>query len=621
MVKVNYIQGNVRKYPSDEYNFDEFTIRTENIRRAYVWGSKLHQGQTRLSGEPYFDCHCVWVASVVDQLVGIESWTIAALLHDAIEDQETSLDEIRQMFPGELGEEVATIVDGMTKLVISRGGRSRELETLRKIASFRNPAVFLIKLADRTHNILTLDFMPPQKQEQKAEEAIRAYSRLAGILNCYLWRCWLEDISFPFYQPATYQIVKEKIDQDPRLQPAFINSMMDKLAEIMERFQICGEIKAVPNGYWRSWLKLKQLARMRKASLDSFIMVEDLISFRMILDTEDSIDCYRLLSGVNRFLGSCLDQTGFNDYIAVSQNGYQALQVTGFFENIGAIEVAIMTKEMEGENMWGIVDSLKHGRPISQYQPVTILTPTGGLRFVEEGATVLDAIASIQQDYFLDKVTTVEVNGTLAHLSDRVRPGDVIEVITGDRRLVPDESWLNFATRSTVPLLRSVLANQALKEEAVLGRQLLRGIIAARGIIDLEDVQALEPEKMDQLLGLLASPNLDDLYAAVGGGAINLDDFAEQMDNVGLSKKDLRWTTMHLIGSSQANRPGVLAHLTGLISQSQSNILRVVNNTYPDDSYEIRIVTDEMTPEQESLIKEAMKDLAQDIQLEITELA
>ncbi|NSW53053.1 MAG: HD domain-containing protein [Anaerolineae bacterium] len=620
MVKINPVTAKVRTQLEDELPIGDFKPRTEMMQRAFDWGRELHKGQIRLSGEPYFECHCGWVASLVDHLIGNEAWTIAALLHDAIEDQDVTLEDIHRKFPGPLGEEVGTIVDGTTKLITSRGGRSKEIETLRKIATFRNPAVFLIKLADRTHNMLTLNFMPRSKQIPKAEEAIRAYGRLAGILNCYRWRCWLEDMAFPYYQPETYEYVRSKIDADPRLSPGFINPLMEKLAGVMEKEGLSGEVSVVVNGYWRSWLKLKEMARNRLTSLDTFANVDDLVSFRLVADSSDDRECYRLLAGVNRFLGSYLDQTGFNDYIAIPQNGYQALQVTGWFENFGAIEVAIASREMEGENMWGVVYNLQHNRPISQYQPVTILTPTGGLRFVEEGATVLDAVASIQQDFFLDKVTNVEVNGNLAHLSDRVHPGDVIEVITGDQRMVPSENWLSFASRSTIPLLRSVLVNQELKREADAGRKIIRSIIIEHGITDLEDVQALEPEKMDRLLGLLASPNLEDLYAAVGGGAIGLTELTEKLEKVAITRKELGWSTIFLEGPPHANQPGVMAHLAGLIWQANANILRVVNNTYPNRGYEIRIVTVKLSSEQKEIVWDALHQLKDELGLHVVDV-
>ncbi len=215
--------------------------------------------------------------------------------------------------------------------------------------------VFLVKLADKSHNVLTLEHMPEDKRRQKATEAIRAYGRLAGILNCYQWRRWLEDMAFPHADPETFAFVKEKLDDDPRLNPEFINGYMEQLARVMEKAGISGSVEITVNGYWQSWQKLRRMARERKASMNNFSEVNDVVSFRMVVDREDERDCYLLLADVNRFFGSYLDQNRFDDYIACPQNGYRALQITAYLPKIGAIEVAIATRDMEGENLWGVV--------------------------------------------------------------------------------------------------------------------------------------------------------------------------------------------------------------------------------------------------------------------------
>ena len=185
MVEVEFVHE-IRPRMVDEFNIEgDFVPRTPAIARAYELGKELHKGQVRMSGEPYFETHCVWIAQFIDRLVKNEAWTIASLLHDAVEDQGESLEALQEMFPGTLGKHIAYLVDGVTKMSTPRDGRSRELETLRKIARFRDPGVFLIKLADKSHNIMTLEYMSPQKRRQKATEAIRAYGKLAGILNCY----------------------------------------------------------------------------------------------------------------------------------------------------------------------------------------------------------------------------------------------------------------------------------------------------------------------------------------------------------------------------------------------------------------------------------------------------
>lgn len=597
----------------------DFAPRTKAIEEAYLWGKALHQGQLRLSGEPYFDTHCVWVANFIDHLVGNEAWTIAALLHDSVEDQDSNFDAIRERFPGSLGEEVAHIVDGVTKISNPRDGRSRDLETLRKIAMFRDPGVFLVKLADKSHNVLTLEHMPEKKRVKKANEAIRAYGKLAGILNCYRWRRWLEDMAFPHAEPDTYNFVRTMIDSDPRVEPKFLNDMLCQLSKLIDKAGVNGRVGVTVNGYWQAWQKLRRLARMRKASMNSFVSLNDLISFRMVIDSKDENDCYALLRQVNRFFGPYLDQNRFDDYIACPQNGYRAIQVTAWMPNFGAIEVAIATEEMEGENIWGIIYAMKNDKDTSNYRPVEVFTPTGGARFLVEGSSVLDAVASIQQEFLLDKISSVEVNGRLAKLSDKVKPGDVVEVITSEKRLVPDSSWLEFASPNTARLLRSVLAMEGLKQAAEQGRSDMKELLVGRGVMVLEDVQALYPERVDRLLETLGAANLEDLYAALGSGAIRREELTEALNKAEISFKALNWTTINITGNSQSNKPGVLARLAGLISDAGGNIVRSVNTTSQDGSFNLRLVVAGLDKDKQQFIQDAY--WVSGINFEVIELA
>jgi len=586
----------------DEFSFEgKFTPRTPAIEKAYELGKKLHAGQVRLSGEPYFETHCVWIASFIDQLVGNEAWTIAALLHDTVEDQGESLERIQQQFPGVLGKHVAYLVDGVTKMSNPRDGRSRELETLRKIARFRDPGVFLVKLADKSHNIMTLQYMPPDKQRQKATEAIRAYGKLAGILNCYRWRRWLEDMAFPYAEPKAFDFVKERVDRDPRLSLDFINTMIKELGGLMEEQGIEGRVRIIVNGYWQAWQKLRRMARSRRTSLDDFSAVNDIVSFRMLVSGSDVQGCYKLFSSVNRMFNRYLDQDRFDDYIANPQHGYQALQVTAWLPERGAVEVAITTEEMEGENLWGVIDALKHGKKITQYKPIQIFTPTGGTRFLPDGSTVLDAVASIQ-DFLLDKIHQVEVNGEKRALSAPVDPGDVVEVVTQGERMQPSEDWLQFCNRVTARLLRPVLVTAALKQTAQVGRQMLRPILAERGIVDFEDVQIQEKVRLENLLSALHAANIDDMFSALGGGAIRLGDVKEALDEAGISREVLGWTTIYIVGPSNTNRPGVLAYLAGLVSNFGGNILRTVNNTFNDGSFILRFVIQGLEADQKEAL-------------------
>ncbi len=612
MVEVEFVRE-IRPKIADEFSTSEnFEPRTPDIAKAYHLGKKLHKGQLRLSGEPYFETHCVWIADFIDRLLKNEAWTIAALLHDAVEDQGESLEQIQQHFPGILGKHIAYLVDGVTKMSNPRDGRSRELETLRKIARFRDPGVFLIKLADKSHNIMTLEHMSPQKQRQKATEAIRAYGKLAGILNCYRWRRWLEDMAFPFAEPEVYQFVKGEIDRDPRLELNFINDILRQLHGLMEDEGVSGTVRIIVNGYWQAWQKLRRMARDRRTSLEDFSAVNDIVSFRMLVDESRVADCYRLLSRVNRLFNRNLDQGRFDDYIASPQHGYQALQVTAWLPNMGAVEIAITTKEMEGENLWGVVYALNHGKAITQYKPIQIFTPTGGTRFLPDGSTVLDAVAAIQ-DFLLDKINHVEVNGVIQNLRDPIYPGDVVQVVTYGERLVPSVEWLEFCNLTTARLLRSVLVTVALKQTAEEGRKRIKPLLSPRGIMELEDVQIQERVKFENFLSSLAAANLDDFYSALGGGALRLSDVKDALDEAGISPEVMGWTSLNIIGPSNTNKPGVLAYLAGLVSEVGGNILRTVNNTYPDGSFTLRWVIKGLDEENKKDLYQAFSEC--DIQL------
>jgi len=614
LVRIETIKE-IRPRLSNEFEPGKFVARTEHISEAYRWGQELHAGQKRMSGEPYFETHCAWVGAFLDNLVCNEAWTIAGLLHDAVEDTGESLDQIRARFPGPLGEEIAFVVDGVTKLSMPRDGRSREIETLRKIAVFRDPGVFLVKLADKSHNLMTLEHMKEPKRTQKAVEAIRAYGKLAGIMNCYKWRRWLEDMAFPFAEPETYAYVRPMIDRDPRLQIRFINPMMQQLGYIMERAGIDGKISMIVNGYWRSWQKLRQLARARLSSLNTFAAISDIISFRMIIDENNEKLCYQLLSEVNRYFGPSLERGQFTDYIANPQNRYRALHTAVWLPRIGMVEIAITTDEMEGENTWGVVYALQHGKDISSYRPIEILTPSGSARFLPEGASVLDAVASIQQENLLDKISMVQVNNKPAQLSDLVQPGDVVEVITSGPRMHPTEDWLSYASSSTARLLQSVIATEALRRAAEKGHELIRPVLVSHGILSLEDVSALESDRWDNLLERLACANMDDLYSAIGGGALRLEDLDSAMTQLGITRETLQWITIHIAGNVHTHRPGTLARLAGIVSAYGGNILRSVNNTLPDGGFEVRLVVSQLEPGQVHLLEQAYLDSGMEFQI------
>jgi GTP diphosphokinase / guanosine-3',5'-bis(diphosphate) 3'-diphosphatase len=181
----------------------------------------------------------------------------------------------------------------------------------------------------------------------------------------------------------------------------------------------------------------------------------------------------------------------------------------------------------------------------------------------------------------------------------------VVEVITGSKRLTPTEDWLNYCNRSTARLLQNALATVSLRRAAEEGRQQLKEILSRKGLLSLEDVRALEPDHWDNLLERLACANLEDLYAAVGGNAIRLEELEEALEAIGITKEALGWTSIYLVGSNSAHRPGTLAHLAGIVSTQGGNILRSVNNSLPDGGFELRLVVRYIDHLKQDLLRKA----------------
>jgi (p)ppGpp synthase/HD superfamily hydrolase len=454
---------------------------------------------------------------------------------------------------------------------------------------------------------MTLQYQPPAKQWAKANEAIRAYGKLAGILNCYRWRRWIEDMAFPYAEADSFPMVKSKIDADPRLNVNFIRYYLGELGNMMNAEGIDGSIKFTVNGYWQAWDKLQRMARSNRTSLDDFSAVNDIVSFRMLVKSKDEIDCYRLLARVNKYFQRNLDQDRFDDYIASPQNGYQALQVTAYLPGTGAIETAIATEDMEGENTWGVIYAINHNKDISRYRPVQILTSYGGTRFLEEGSTVLDGVASIQ-DFYLDKIHKVLVNGEERHIYDNLNPGDVLEVVSSGPHKQPEPDWLNHCNPTTARLLRNVLARVNLKQASEKGQKIIHPILVSQGILDLNDVASLEPNRLESMLGLLACANLDDLYSAVGGGSIFVNEVENAMDLTGIKSSTLRWTSLQIRGNNSSNRPGALAYFAGLITEAGGNILRTVNTTSKNGDFHVRMVLKGLEDNQKDYLKKLFSE-------------
>ena len=305
------------------------------LRRAYIFSAKVHQGQTRLSGESYLN-HPIEVASILANLK-LDAATVAAgLLHDTIEDTAATQEEIKTMF----GDEIARLVDGMTKLsrMELQSREQREAENFRKmiVAMAKDIRVILIKLADRLHNMRTLKSLPPEKQKRIAQETLDIYAPLANRLGISRIKTELEDLSFMYLNPEAYQDISRKVAQRRIERESYINELIEIMKRQLAEHGYKGEVKGRPKHFYSIYLK------MQKQGI-SFEDVYDLIAIRIITDTK--VNCYAILGLIHSLWTPVPGR--FKDFIGVPKsNLYQSLHTTVIGPKGERVEFQIRTEEM-----------------------------------------------------------------------------------------------------------------------------------------------------------------------------------------------------------------------------------------------------------------------------------
>ncbi|MGL4370928.1 MAG: RelA/SpoT family protein [Spirochaetota bacterium] len=438
------------------------------ISRAYSFAEKKHVNQKRLSGEPYI-VHPLEVGIILSRLK-MDSITItAALLHDVVEDTETPLSDIETLF----GKDVAALVDGVTKISsLKKKTRSHDqAQTLRKMlmATIEDPRVIVIKLADKTHNMRTIMFQPPHKQERMAHEVLDIYAPLAGRLGMSKIRSELEDLAFKVLLPGEYQMIKgnlaERRDEIEDYIENIRQLLKGKLAELSIRADITGRVK--------HYYSIHRKMEMQSKSFDEIF---DIRAIRII--TDQVKDCYGIL-GIVHTLWSPVPSR-FKDYIAVPKsNMYQSLHTTVVGPGNHFLEIQIRTLEMDITAEMGIAahwaykensklpkkeialltdinrwrEELKNTREfmadlkMELYQEeIFVVTPNGKIVKLAKGATPIDFAFAIHTEIGY-RCVGAKVNGKLIPLKTELQNGDIVEVVTGTKGH-PSETWLKFAKSS-----------------------------------------------------------------------------------------------------------------------------------------------------------------------------
>ncbi|WP_061254458.1 RelA/SpoT family protein [Leptospira interrogans] len=459
----------------------------ESVQKAYDVSERAHQGQFRLSGEPYI-VHPLQVGFILYELGLDEKVICAGLLHDVIEDTEYSREDMIRDF----GEDITDLVEGVTKIskIKSQSKETEAAENIRKIivATIKDIRVILIKLADKTHNLRTLSFQPPEKQRRIAQETLSLYAPIAGRLGIYKIKSELEDLAFQILNPDEYQEVKKNINSKKSEREGFIETLKIILLQRLSEIQIEADVDGRAKHFYSIYRKMKLKEK-------TFNEIFDLRAIRII--TNEVKDCYGVLGIVHTLWNPVPGR--FKDYIATPKtNMYQSLHTTVIGPDGKPLEVQIRTRDMNDIAEYGIAAHwiYKEGKPsaseknvkvkwlelLSSWQDsaldpkefveelkydlhedeVFVFTPKGEILQLPKGATILDFAFRIHTDVGL-KAKGGRINGRMLPLRTELRSGDQIEIIT-DKRTKPSPIWLRIVrTPSARQKLRSYF--KKLREE------------------------------------------------------------------------------------------------------------------------------------------------------------
>lgn len=566
----------------------------DGISKAYNLAQTLHQGQTRINGDPYFT-HCVAVYKILKDEWQIKNsnYLIAGLLHDTVEDTTISLDEIKNMF----GSKVASLVDGVTKI-----SHKTDKDTLIKVIkkTYLNPGVAIIKLADRLHNMREIFDMPVDKILLKSHETLDVYCRLAESLGMWQVKTELEDICFKYIKPKEFNTIKRTINHDPRLLPKFINSLTKQLKTISERNKFNSIIEIRKNGLWTIAKKQKKLALRGKCDSKSFSKINDIISFRVILP--NSIDCYHFLGILHHEMDEFVDYNMLDEYIGSNKqiNGYQAIQTTLNFPE-GSVEIALVTKDMEEFNNWGVVNLLKkHQKKLNQYTLKLVFTSTGSTRFLTKNATGVD-FAALMNPRLLAEADKIKIDGKIFPLKTVLPNASTVTLILGQPRRAP----LPDLEKYCLPQTKKIISNQRIQETNDIlikkGKTIMTSILKKRGIINFRD---LGKPLTNPIIYYFGAQNYDELYFMIGSGSLSKKELSEVLDNSGITKKELGFTTVHITGQ---DKPKILLEILQIIGNMNKSIVHIDQEIFQNKSFDVRIIVKDLSKQDEFILKHYLK--------------
>ena len=512
------------------------------IKKAHEFSEGVHRGQKRSSGEPYL-VHPVQVAALLAQLKLDVPSVVAGLLHDTVEDTLTTLDEVRRLF----GDEIAELVDGVTKLsrINFSSKEEKQAENFRKmiVAMARDIRVILIKLADRVHNMRTLDFLSEERRLKIAQETIDIYAPLAHRLGIHELRVELEDLSFRALKPGAYQQIVDAVKDIRKKSEGYLEEVRKALLARMT-----GELRTVEI-YWR-YKNYWSLYRKMERQNVNVEQIYDILGFRVIVDS--LAQCYEMLGLVHSVFRPVPGH--FKDYIGMPKtNNYQSLHTAVIGPKGTKIEFQIRTREMHEIAEWGIAAhwSYKHGTPAGERdemkfrwlrqllewqremsdpaefldslkldlfaEEVYIFTPKGDLKVFPIGATPVDFAYAIHTDVG-HKCSGARVNGRMVPLKYKLRSGDSVEIITQAGHH-PSKDWLKLVqTSSARAKIRSYVRVEERERSRQVGRDMLEKECVRCGLVFDE---VFSGASLQKLLEKGRFRGLDHVCALIGYGKVS----------------------------------------------------------------------------------------------------
>ena len=530
----------IRKYhPSDDIS---------QIEKAYKIAREAHKDQKRKSGEPYI-IHPLCVAIILADLELDKETIIAGILHDVVEDTIMTLDEVEKEF----GAEVALLVDGVTKLTQLSWSMDKveiQAENLRKmfLAMAKDIRVILIKLADRLHNMRTLQYMKPEKQKEKARETMDIYAPIAHRLGISKIKVELDDLSLKYLKPEVYYDLAEKISLRKDAREAFVQSIVD---EVSAHIREAG-IEARVDGRVKHFFSIYKKLVNQDKTLDQ---IYDLFAVRIIVETVK--DCYAALGVIHELYKPIPGR--FKDYIAMPKpNMYQSLHTTLIGSTGQPFEIQIRTYEMHRTAEYGIAAHWKYKesgsgkiaagdeaaklswlRQILEWQreadnskeflnmvkgdldlfsdSVYCFTPTGDVKNLPSGSTPIDFAYSIHSAVG-NKMVGARVNGKLVNIDYVIQNGDRIEIITSQNSKGPSRDWLSLVKSTQARNKINQWFKTELKEDNITkGKEMIDRYCKAKGI-NYPEIN--KPEFQEKVMARYAFKDWDSVLASIGHGGL-----------------------------------------------------------------------------------------------------